>query len=62
VDVAAFGMGYDAAAAHVLDLLPIGLRGQVVGDVEALEFGDIVIAGHGVSPLNCAEGNGRIGP
>src|SRR5690606_27906287 len=45
-DVAALGMGDDPAAAERFDLGPVGLGGQMVCDVEALEFGDVVIAGH----------------
>jgi hypothetical protein len=47
MDATTLGMGDDAAAAQILYFLPIGLRGQVMGDVEAAKFGDIVIAGHG---------------
>ncbi|SBV32890.1 protein of unknown function [uncultured Sphingopyxis sp.] len=45
-DMAALGMGDDAAAAERLDFGPIGLRGKMVRDVEAAQFGDVVIAGH----------------
>ena len=47
-NVRALGMGDDAAAAERLDLGPVGLRGQMVRDVEAAEFGDVVIAGNGL--------------
>ena len=47
-DIAAFTPHDDAAAAHILHRLPILLRGQVMGDIQPLEFGDVVIAGHGV--------------
>ena len=46
IDVAAVGMGDNAAAAQVFDFLPVGLGGKVVCDVEAAKFGDVVIAGH----------------
>jgi hypothetical protein len=39
-------MGDDAAAAQIFDFLPVGLGGEVVCDVKAAEFGDVVIAGH----------------
>ena len=52
MDIATFGMGDDAAAAQILDFLPIGLGGQVMGDVETAEFGDVVIAGHFLILLN----------
>src|SRR3546814_20265259 len=45
-DIGALGMGDDPAAAECLDFRPIGLRGQMMRDVEAAQFGDVVIAGH----------------
>ena len=51
MDVATFGMGDDPASAQILDFLPVGLRGQVVGDVETAKLGDVVIAGHGIFPF-----------
>src|SRR3546814_8721267 len=42
VDIAALGMGDDAAAAQAFDFGPVGLRGQMVRDVEAAQFGDVV--------------------
>src|SRR3546814_20834259 len=50
VDIAALGMGDDAAAAQAFDFGPVGLRGQMVRDVEAAQFGDVVIAGHNLVP------------
>ncbi len=49
IDVATVGMGDDAAAAHIFDQLVILLGGQMVRDVEAFEFSDIIIAWHGQS-------------
>src|SRR3546814_10375202 len=43
VDIAALGMGDDAAAAQAFDFGPVDLRGQMVRDVEAAQFGDVVI-------------------
>src|SRR3546814_20131405 len=50
VDIAALGMGDDAAAAQAFDFGPVGLRGHMVRDVEAAQFGDVVIAGHKLVP------------
>jgi hypothetical protein len=44
-------MGDDAASAEVLNFLPVGLGGQMVRDVEAAKFGDVVIAGHFIDPF-----------
>src|SRR3546814_12893497 len=49
-DIGALGMGDDPAAAECLDFRPIGLRGQMMRDVEAAQFGDVVIAGHEFAP------------
>ena len=50
VDVAAIGMGDDPAAAKIFNFLPVGLRGQVMGDVKAAKFSDVVIAWHECVP------------
>ena len=57
-------MGDDAAAAHILDQLVILLRGQMVRHVEALQFRDVVIAGHGIflGKLNLGERMVRAAP
>jgi hypothetical protein len=39
-------MGDDPATAQILYFLPIGLRGQMVGDVQTAQFGDVVITWH----------------
>ncbi len=36
MDIATLGMGDNPAAAQIFDLLPVGLGGQMMGDVEAL--------------------------
>ena len=46
-NITAFGMGHDAAAAHRLNQLIILLGREMVCDIKALEFSDIIIAGHG---------------
>ena len=46
MDVTSVGMGNDPAAAQIFDFLPVGLGGQVMGDIHAAKFGDVVIAGH----------------
>src|SRR3546814_20635647 len=57
VDIAALGMGDDAAAAQAFDFGPVDLRGQMVRDVEAAQFGDVVIAGHNleIGRASCRE-------
>jgi hypothetical protein len=50
MDVATFGMGDNPASAQILDFLPVGLRGQMVGDVQAAKFGYIIIAWHKLIP------------
>jgi hypothetical protein len=39
-------MGDDPASAQIFYLLPVGLCGQMVGDVQTAKFGDVVIAWH----------------
>ena len=51
VDVAAVRPGDDPAAAGVADRPVVGLGRQVVGDVQAAQLGDVVVAGgHGRDP------------
>ena len=63
VDVTALGVGDDAAAAELFDFGPIGLCGKMMRDVEAAQFGDVVIAGHVKllidEPRVAANGRGR---
>ena len=59
-DVAAFGMRNDAAAAEPFDFGPIGLRGKMVRNVEAAQFGDVVIARHGKTPDDLETERNRI--
>ena len=50
IDGRALGAGDDAAAALLGDDLVVGLGGQVVRQVQALQFGDVIVAdrgGHG---------------
>jgi hypothetical protein len=53
MNITAFGVSNDSATAQILDFLPVGLRGQMVGDVQTAEFGDVVIAWHIYVPLFC---------
>ena len=46
MDITAFGMSDDPAAAKVFYFLPIGLGGKVMRDIEAAKFCDVVIARH----------------
>ena len=46
INITALGMRDDPAAAHILDQLIILLRGQMMRDIEAFEFGNIIVASH----------------
>jgi hypothetical protein len=62
VDIAALGMRDDPATAELFDFGPVGLRGKMVRDVEAAQFGDVVIAGHGkLLILRAAQGSEMTG-
>ena len=48
MDIAPIGMGNYSATTEIFNFLPVGLSRQMMRDVEATKFRDVVIAWHDV--------------